>query len=543
MTYEYNPESSRFNLPNPHRVENLILGCLAAVLIITGLYSLYAARGALQAADISGVALPLFIGLPLMGYGVWAVVRVMKQLTFYFGREKPRGFRGDQNLMETIRQNAVAFPVPKHATDQLLYKLVPNLVFSPLRVQERARWQFNNSLVLVAIGVCYLISTIGALAASISGWVNMVFFLLISTFILAPLIARGRRIMFSQIHLVLLLALSIVGPAALALLDADLPQAPAALNFAALNVFALLTALAVNGLFIAALLHMVMVPERISSANYLSRLSMNAHPRQLVVEFDRMLQELWTEQIPNRVFVRQEPSIDGESGHFVANILEESQPVPRDSGSLVFNDAIRLKEYRFLTIMDLFALGLGTIGAIYLSLIAAGVSAAGATGTLIGIQMVALSLYAFTAGNFLWRRFEFSSRAYWLQIDGNFQVSSVDYGRTLDDAVKTSKRVISIDDMTMRLWVTDLYSVCFDIDEPRDLISMAGVQNEAERLGQMLADFAADQKIFVAPTSVRDAQAISEMVTLNAAKPPPARRPDDARAIGAIGTDTRSGDK
>jgi hypothetical protein len=339
--------------------------------------------------------------------------------------------------------------------------------------------------------------------------------------------------MFSPVHLIGLLALSILGPTALALLGADLPPPPAILNFAALNAFALLTTLAINALFIAALVRMVMAPARISSANYLSRLSMNAHPRQLVVEFDRMMQELWTEQIPHRVFFREEPQIEGESGRFTAHVLEESQPVPSSSDSLTFASALQTKEYRFLTIMDLFALVLGASGALYLSFSASSETAP-LTGIVIGLQMVLLSLYALKASNFLWRRFEFTSRAYWLQIDGNFQLSNVDYGRTLDDAVKTSKRVISIDDMTMRLWVTDLYSVSFDINEPRDLIAMAGVQNEAERLGQALADFAREQKVFVAPTSMRDAHAISQMASMNASHPAAQRSLEGARAGAAI---------
>lgn len=532
MAYEYNPESNRFNLPNPHRVENFILIALVVVLLACGLYAWLEAREGLRSASFAAFRWPFIIGLTLLSYGIWAAVRVMRQLTFYFGRDKPPGLRPDQKLMDTIRQNAVNFPVPKHPTDQLLYRLVPNLVFSPLRVQERARQQFNNSLVLLAIGGCYLIATLGGLAADINGWVNLVFFVLISAFIMSPLIGRRRRMMFGPVHLIVLLALSILGPTALALLGADLPPPPTALNFAALNAFALVVTLAINGLFIAALLFMVMAPARISSANYLSRLSMNAHPRQLVIEFDRMMQELWTEQIPHRVFTRQEPQIEGEAGRFSASVLEESQPVPRSSDSLTFADALQSKEYRFLTIMDLFALLLGSSGAIYLS-VNAGDSSASVTGIVIGIQMVLLSLYALTASNFLWRRFEFTSRAYWLQIDGNFQVSNVDYGRTLDDAVKTSKRVITIDDMTMRLWVTDLYSVSFDIDEPRDLIAMAGVQDEAERLGQSLASFAMDQKIFVAPTSMRDAHAISQMASMNATHPTAPQRSLEATKAGA----------
>lgn len=518
MAYEYNPESSRFNLPNPHRIENAVLGALAAVMIVCGLVVLYAAQSALAARDGRTTTLCLLVGLGLLVYGGWSVVRVLRQFTFWFGRDQPGGFRADQNLLETLRQNAIGFLTPSRASDQLLYRMVPNLVFSPRRVQERARQQFNNMLVLAGIGLCYGVSTIGGVAVNISGWVNLLFFILITTFILLPLVERGRRVAFGPLHLIGLLALSILGPTALGLLGGDLPPAPTALNFAVLNMVALASALLLNGLIIVALLHMVMVPERINSANHLARVSMNAHPRQLVVEFDRLMQALWTEKIPNRRVVREEPSLKGRSGHFHANLVEESQPVPRDSGLLRFADALSLREYRFLTVLDLLALVMGSGGALYLTAVSGRAEAPiHLTGLLIGFQMVVISLYAFAVSNFLWRRFEFSSRAYWLEIDGNYQQSQVDYGRTLDDTIKTTKQVVNIEDMTVRLWVADLYSVCFDIDDPRDLISMAGVQDEAERIGRQLEQFAADQRIFVAPSSGRDASSLEQMGALNRA--------------------------
>ena len=56
MAYEYNPESSRFNLPNPHRVENVMLAATAAVMLGLGVYGLFMVRDALRAEDLSGVA-------------------------------------------------------------------------------------------------------------------------------------------------------------------------------------------------------------------------------------------------------------------------------------------------------------------------------------------------------------------------------------------------------------------------------------------------------------------------------------------------------
>ena len=518
MAYEYNPESSRFNLPNPHRVENVMLAATAAVMLGLGVYGLFMVRDALRAEDLSGVVPGLLVSFFLLWYGAWAALKVGRQLTFYFGRNQPDGLRPDQDLKETIRQNAILFPVPVLATDQLLYRLVPKLVFSPQKVQLRARQQFAHTLVVLVVGLCYLLATIGGVVGAITDWVNWIAFGLLVMAIVLPLTERGRQITYGPKHFIVLLAVSILGPTIATVGDFQVPDFPLDASIAGVNVFILVAGLAINGLFIAALLNLTLQPEKISSINSMQRLSMNAHPRQLVVEFDRLMQDAWTERIPNRIFERVEPTIAGDQGRFRASILEESQPVPRDSGALSFADALSLREYRFLTIIDLAAMIMGASGAVWLiTLLGAGISPQQITGALIPGLMVVLSVYGFLAANPLWRRFEFTSRAYWLEIDGNFQASNIDYGRALDDAVRTQKRVINIEDMTMRVWVVDLYSVCFDINEPRDLISMAANGEDAELIGRRLSDFANEQRVFVAPTSTRDRQSLETMASMNAA--------------------------
>ena len=518
MAYEYNPESSRFNLPNPHRVENVMLAATAAVMLGLGVYGLFMVRDALRAEDLSGVVPGLLVSFFLLWYGAWAALKVGRQLTFYFGRNQPDGLRPDQDLKETIRQNAILFPVPVLATDQLLYRLVPKLVFSPQKVQLRARQQFAHTLVVLVVGLCYLLATIGGVVGAITDWVNWIAFGLLVMAIVLPLTERGRQITYGPKHFIVLLAVSILGPTIATVGDFQVPDFPLDASIAGVNVFILVAGLAINGLFIAALLNLTLQPEKISSINSMQRLSMNAHPRQLVVEFDRLMQDAWTERIPNRIFERVEPTIAGDQGRFRASILEESQPVPRDSGALSFADALSLREYRFLTIIDLAAMIMGASGAVWLiTLLGAGISPQQITSALIPGLMVVLSVYGFLAANPLWRRFEFTSRAYWLEIDGNFQASNIDYGRALDDAVRTQKRVINIEDMTMRVWVVDLYSVCFDINEPRDLISMAANGEDAELIGRRLSDFANEQRVFVAPTSTRDRQSLETMASMNAA--------------------------
>jgi len=514
MSYEYNPDSHRFNLPNPHRVENGILFAAAAITLILGVIALISARAPLVAGQAGAAVWPGLAGIALLAYGLWCLWRGLSQLTFYFGREQPRALRKDQNLRETLRQNAIEFPTPKSAIDQLLYRLVPDLVFSPLRVQLRAREQFNNGLVVVVLLLCFGIALFGAPGPGARDWVAVVFFGLAVYFVLAALITPLRRVQFGPVRLGLLLALSIVGPAGLAFHGITLPPLGGAVHFQWLAWTLLGSALVANLLFLAALFRHTLRPERISMANVLATVSMNAHPRQLVVEFDREMQALWTEQIPNRPQLRVEPKIAGDAGHFSGEVLEETQPVPASDARLGFADAWRLREYRYLLLLDIYALICAIGGG---SLVLSGTlgSAIAPNALLIGANLVIVSLYAFVVSNFMWRRFEFHSRAYWLQLDGNYQTSNVDYGRLIDDAVKTRKQVVNIEDMTLRVWVADLYSVSFGPDEPRDLISMSGVQDEAQRLCDHLREFAESQRVFVAPSSSRDLDSVTRLDALN----------------------------
>ena len=193
MAYEYNPESSRFNLPNPHRVENVMLAATAAVMLGLGVYGLFMVRDALRAEDLSGVVPGLLVSFFLLWYGAWAALKVGRQLTFYFGRNQPDGLRPDQDLKETIRQNAILFPVPVLATDQLLYRLVPKLVFSPQKVQLRARQQFAHTLVVLVFVLCYLLATIGGVVGAITDWVNWIAFGLLVMVIVLPLTSGAAR--------------------------------------------------------------------------------------------------------------------------------------------------------------------------------------------------------------------------------------------------------------------------------------------------------------------------------------------------------------
>lgn len=553
MAYEYNPESSRFNLPNPHRVENLMLVFGGVAQLAAAAFALWVGRDWLVQHAGQIAMRPLSIGVALLVSGLLMLGMVMRQLVFYFGRNQPAPLAdvlapqkdgvsdSGQSLRETIRQNAISFETPVSGFDQLLYKLIPDLVFSPPPVQGRARIQFYNAAVLLAIFLCFAIASFGVINAAAKSWIHLGFLVLTALVVLKPLRARAGKLSLGIKPFVVLLLLSIIVPVLLGM-SATRPLLYAdKIHLGLLTCAFLLLALAANLLFLFALVGQTLRPERISMANHLETLSMNAHPRQLLLELDRQLQAMWTEKIPNRAYTRVSPQVEAGTGAFTGELLEESQPVPRDAAALNFVSALQLREYRYLVIVDLFATVAALAGCGLLAYAASSKSIAAIDPLLFGAQLVAVSWYGFRTTNFLWRRFEFSSRAWWLEISGNYQTSNVDYGRVLEDAVKTRKQVVNIDDMSLRIWVADFYSVAFGPDQPRFLVSMSGEQAEAERLGKHLRDFAESQTALLAPGNTRDIEAAQRLAAMNAmgdrARAEAVSRGDAAAAILAAKDD------
>jgi hypothetical protein len=128
-----------------------------------------------------------------------------------------------------------------------------------------------------------------------------------------------------------------------------------------------------------------------------------------------------------------------------------------------------------------------------------------------------LALFCLKSSQLLWRRFRFTSRLYWLEMQGNFQESNVDFGNIVQDRFKSQKTVTNVEDMTLRLWVADVDSICYGRDRPRFIVGLAGNGKESERLGQHLAEFARGQAVIVSPTSARDVERASQIADMNRA--------------------------
>jgi len=533
MGYEFNPQSQRFDVPNPHRVENLFLAVGAAVLIISGFISLLIARSRFaegaSAAVHTGSWAALIVAVATLFAGFTLVTWILWQLRFYFGREQPSPLAPNlsptqtgeskeaRGVTETMRQNAFHYDVPVSGIDQLLYTWMPDLIFSPPPLQRIARAQFRNLLAFGALLVSALIAVFGVTHPGQRGLVFMLYCALGLWILVRALRRDGGAVELSVVSLIAIAVAVVIGPVALGmLLPANMPS-PLNMSWglhASLVVFGGIIA---TTLLLLSVLTQTLRPTTISMTNHLEVVSFNGSPNQLVVHFARTLQELWFEKIPNRRYITQPPQVVGARGSFSGEVLEESQPVPTEGSALTLGYALASREYRFLIGASLFAL-LMIVGAATFSMLTVAKWPNGVLSyALAALFCYLLALFCMKSSQLLWRRFRFTSRLYWLEMQGNFQESNVDFGNIVQDRFKSQKTVTNVEDMTLRLWVAEVDSICYGRDRPRFIVGLAGNAKESERLGHHLAEFARSQAVVVSPTSARDVERASQIADMNRA--------------------------
>jgi len=98
--------------------------------------------------------------------------------------------------------------------------------------------------------------------------------------------------------------------------------------------------------------------------------------------------------------------------------------------------------------------------------------------------------------------------------------SKVDVGNRLQDRVFTEREVVSVENMTFRVWVMHLRSVVFGHESqgsvtPRSITGMTSLSKNALYIKDLVRQFAASQSIIVTPSSGEDARRMAAMGVLN----------------------------
>ena len=545
MAYEYNPQSARFDIPNPHRVENVFIAICATVCFLAAIFLLIDARTIFIERDFVRFVKSVVAAVTLLALAVTYAFLAMQQLRFFFGRGQPadlvpslsadeEGYRAvgstDRQiadaaaLRQTIQQNAISYKIPHGPIDTLLYTLVRDLVYSPRLTQVRVRTQFRNLLGLALLLVLFPISLVGIKNAAAVGWIGCFYFILTNVLVLRPLAAgRNATANFSQQAVIAFVAAAIVVPVILAsFVPARGYPLGAFVDIIPLTFTMLVTAFIVTALVFGGAIGTTVKPTQIAIAPHLETPSANTTPAQIYTELARELQRLWQEQVPNRAYMRILPDVSKREGTFSAHVIEETQPLPLDMERVTFARAFALSTTRWLIAVDI-ACTLLTITGCALAAWGA-LAPSGYSALILGGGLVIVGAFGIRSANEFWRRFGFTSRIYWIDWNGTYARASTRVGALLNDRVSSEREIISIESMTLRVWVAEIDSVAFNTDRDRDLVAIRGLPDEASRLGRQLAEFATNQGTITAPTSATDRGRLDAMNYLN-------QRPADTPAF------------
>ena len=342
MSYDYNSQDKRFDFPNPYRIENFFYFGAAGILSLGGILLLISSRDALGSGSFVAMT-PLIIGVILLVKGLIYAAQAMSRLRFFFGRGQPNSMAKELTqdqagttpaadvIKELLRHNSLSFLEPTGPLNGALYSVIPNLIYAPMRVQWVAQRQFQNALAIIVTLVALGISMIGA-GHDATAWLGLFFFCMALFLLIKPLEmgALGQSSLGFK-GLVGLILVAILGPVLIPLVSKGI-AAPNWLPGIGQAAFLLIVSECAIVLFFLAVINQTLkTPPQASMAVVQGTLTMNSHPKQVLDELERCMQEQWVASLPNRRYTRLIPEVllNAQSGSFVGDLLEETQPVPR----------------------------------------------------------------------------------------------------------------------------------------------------------------------------------------------------------------------
>lgn len=535
MSYEFSDRSQTLNLPNPYRIENLFLWIASLALIVSGLLVLLQVRAHLAGGINGPIAAALLVAVLLLSGGIAWAWRGLSQLNYFFGRGLPRGLAPEipdgqdgssqaaLEVRELIRNGAVFFDDPGHNP---LYRLLPQLIFAPYPVRAAAHRLAQNAVALVA----YLLSMSLALLVLPQGptasWLGLFYLALGYLVIFRPMVrgnltAQSNTIKSAKLSiglLVLLVIVAVLGPVWLALFASRLPALPE-LHINGALFFSAVAAFVATLLGLATLKAQIgPPPQAVGSAQATEVLTMNAHPAKLLEQVDRMLMDRWKEGIPNRRYLRQAPEVSGRQGRFRMELLEETQPLPRQGTTPPgLAHAMALPQYRWLVLLSAWFTVLMGVVAVAAHALANTLLQGGDLSfwLMLSLGATVAAVYALRSGHALWGRYDFRSALIWIEAQGSYESARMEMGNLLSDRIKTEKDVINIESMTLRVWACEIDTVLFERTGPRQVLAMRGLPTLAQGLAGELRGFAQERPTLIAPQSSLDAERASRIGQFN----------------------------
>lgn len=541
MAYEYSSEQAQLDFPNPYRIENILWGIRAGVLLVCAVALMFLARKHLAAHALGSFVVPLALGAGLFVLSAWNFVRIGQQLRVFFGRGQPAGLAAElqpdqtgttdvaKGLMQTVRQGALEFAIPSGALNGVLYSLVKNLITAPAYIQQVLQSRFSNLASYAFLLVIMAVAAVLTWGTPVQGWVGAFFLVLVVFMAVKPATrnAAQAKVSFNLTQIVVLVMVAILGPVLLSFMQTSLPD----LSWASFGTQALIILLSLVGIevvFFVAVQRHIDLPPPVSKVDTQDTVSFNSDPNMLMQELDREMQRNWVHRIPNRRYARVLPDIalNEGAGKFKAQLLEESQPLaPRAFSKMDWSVVKAYPRFFWLMLIDVLGVALTSAGALALVVFAVQFDPLQDWRPVLGFASLGLSLvavggYAFRSAHTLWGRFDFESTLTWVEMEGSYMRSKVDIGNRLQDRVFTARDVVNVESMTLRVWVMDLRSVVFGHQSQgsvtgRIITGMVSRPEEAQYLKNLVSQFASEQSIVVAPRASEDAHRMAALGSLN----------------------------
>jgi len=521
----------------------MFVGAAAAVSGLTGFLLLFQARAALRSgAHIQALAASA-VAFALIMVGGYLLFQLFSQLRFFFGRGRPQGLAPqlapDQTgtstaaeavIKESLRQQALEYPEPGDPLSSLLYSLVPDLIYAPRPVRAFAERQFQAGILTVALLAGLLVSAIlgGGEGGRVSGWVAIILFVISAPSLLNPKSGANTDLGISVLSvpkMAALIAFSVLGPVAIALVGNALPNPPFGIGATTLLLLLALAGV-LYGLFFTAVVRHRMAAPSTTVSMIQDTWNISVNPAMLSAEFMRAMQDGWWEKIPNRRYCRIDPLVNlaDRTGEFHGSIVEETQPVPfvidgariDGQGS---DQPFASGNPMIITLINGYALLLTVVASVASFLLVGALTGGGTgVGSLAACTLFvwALAKAAFTVARFLRLRFDFRSHVIWMEMNGTYAAAEVAQGNRYTSNLHSSSQVVQIEGMTFRLWVAEVHSAAFGKDGARYILSMLGKPAMAAALAKRLKDFITSQATLVSIGSSGDQDRAQRSAMMNA---------------------------
>lgn len=543
MSYDYGTGQQGLNYPNPYVIQNKFLFMKFFLFSVSAIVLFAMAKIDLGKNLYSKMSIELIFAFLFIAYSISLGVKLSKQIRVFFGRGQPASLATEvpldgagtspaaNQLKETIRQGALTIETPTVPFSGFLYNWFKDLIISPKEIRTLTEHVFGNIIKTGILLGCFLLSGLFSYKTNASGYLGLFFIVVTSWLVIKPLIHQR----FNQINITMssfwqLILLSIAFPIAIIFINKNYPNQLPNLenfNFSMQSFTILLVILASEFLNLWALKKQLIRPDGITTSFEQSSVSFNAHPNQLLVEIERKLQASWVATIPNRVYSKIIPEISKETtGNFYGLVMQETQPMVHESKNNVLTFSNAVIDDKMSKIIYIEGLGF-LLNLICLSYIFSSIYGLNTINLLYGVSWIplvigflALSSYLNKICHELWGRFDFESTLYIFEWQGNFTKAKMNFGNHLRDTVQAEKNIINIEEMTLRVWVTNIHSVVFghginSANNVRSIIKMVGVKQDCKDWLKHITQFAQSQSMILKPTSAEDFKNADSLTQLN----------------------------